>query len=172
MSESSTPPGDLNGRETPRDAGSWAKGRNVLAGDLAAGFPLRLAVKDAKLDLSSSARVIAETGLAYYAGDDAFTLPLLSVGGVGVVGTSTHFSGTLTKQLIEAYLRGDVAEALALHQQLLPIYTGIFRTQGVILVKAGLALQGRPAGPVRLPIVEATEHEISHLRQDLAAAGL
>ncbi len=137
-----------------------------------AEHPNVVAVKDAKLDLSSSARVIAETGLAYYAGDDAFTLPLLSVGGVGVVGTSTHFSGTLTKQLIEAYLRGDVAEALALHRQLLPIYTGIFRTQGVILVKAGLALQGRPAGPVRLPIVDATEHEISHLRQDLAAAGL
>lgn len=137
-----------------------------------AEHPNVVAVKDAKLDLNSSARVIAETGLAYYAGDDAYTLPLLSVGGVGVVGTSTHFSGTLTKQLIEAYLRGDVAEALALHQQLLPIYTGIFRTQGVILVKAGLALQGRPAGPVRLPIVEATEHEISHLRQDLAAAGL
>jgi len=137
-----------------------------------AEHPNVVAVKDAKLELSSAARVIAETGLAYYAGDDAFTLPLLSVGGVGVVGTSTHFSGTLTKQLIEAYLRGDVAEALALHRQLLPIYTGIFRTQGVILVKAGLALQGRPAGPVRLPIVDATEHEISHLRQDLAAAGL
>jgi 4-hydroxy-tetrahydrodipicolinate synthase len=134
--------------------------------------PNVVAVKDAKQDLSASARVIAETGLAYYAGDDALTLPLLAVGGVGVVGTSTHFSGAGTKQLIEAYLRGDVAEALALHQRLLPIFTGVFRTQGVILVKAGLTLQGRSAGPVRLPMVDATEHEISHLRQDLAAAGL
>jgi 4-hydroxy-tetrahydrodipicolinate synthase len=134
--------------------------------------PNVVAVKDAKQDLSASARVIAETGLAYYAGDDALTLPLLAVGGVGVVGTSTHFSGARMKQLIEAYLRGDVAEALALHRQLLPIFTGIFRTQGVILVKAGLTLQGRSAGPVRLPMVDATEHEISHLRQDLAAAGL
>jgi 4-hydroxy-tetrahydrodipicolinate synthase len=137
-----------------------------------AAHPNVVAVKDAELDLARSAQVISETGLAYYAGDDAFTLPLLAVGGVGVVGTSTHFSGSLTKQLIEAYLRGDVAEALALHQQLLPIFTGIFRTQGVILVKAGLTLQGRSAGPVRLPMVDATEHEISHLRQDLAAAGL
>jgi 4-hydroxy-tetrahydrodipicolinate synthase len=137
-----------------------------------AKHPNVVAVKDAKQDLPASARVIAETGLAYYAGDDALTLPLLAVGGVGVVGTSTHFSGARTKQLIEAYLRGDVAEALALHQQLLPIFTGIFRTQGVILVKAGLTLQGRSAGPVRLPMVDATEHEISHLRQDLAAAGL
>jgi len=137
-----------------------------------AKHPNVVAVKDAKQDLPASARVIAETGLAYYAGDDALTLPLLAVGGVGVVGTSTHFSGARTKQLIEAYLRGEVAEALALHQQLLPIFTGIFRTQGVILVKAGLTLQGRSAGPVRLPMVDATEHEISHLRQDLAAAGL
>ncbi|HTZ45833.1 MAG TPA: 4-hydroxy-tetrahydrodipicolinate synthase [Jatrophihabitans sp.] len=137
-----------------------------------ARHPNVVAVKDAKGDLVSSSQVIAETGLAYYAGDDAMTLPLLSVGGVGVVGTSTHFSGALTKQLIEAFLRGDLDEALALHQQLLPIFTGIFRTQGVILVKAGLTLQGRSAGPVRLPMVEATEHEISHLRQDLAAAKL
>jgi 4-hydroxy-tetrahydrodipicolinate synthase len=129
-------------------------------------------VKDAKGDLVSSARVIAETGLAYYAGDDANTLPLLSVGGVGVVGTSTHFSGRGTKALIEAYERGDVAEALRLHRQLLPIYTGIFRMPGTILVKAGLRLRGLDVGPVRLPLVDATDHELSHLREDLAAAGL
>jgi 4-hydroxy-tetrahydrodipicolinate synthase len=91
-------------------------------------------VKDAKGDLVSSGRVIAESGLAYYSGDDANTLPLLAVGGVGVVGTSTHFSGVGTKGLIEAFERGDVAGALRLHRQLLPIYTGIFRTQGTILV--------------------------------------
>jgi 4-hydroxy-tetrahydrodipicolinate synthase len=131
-----------------------------------------VAVKDAKGDLAASAKVLADTDLAYYSGDDAMTLPLLAVGGVGVVGTSTHFSGIGTKRLIQAYGRGDVDEALRLHRQLLPIYTGIFRTQGVILVKAGLSLQGRSAGPVRLPMIEATEHEISHLREDLAAAGL
>jgi 4-hydroxy-tetrahydrodipicolinate synthase len=129
-------------------------------------------VKDAKGDLVSSGRVIAETGLAYYSGDDANTLPLLAVGAVGVVGTSTHFSGRATKALIEAFERGDVREALRLHRQLLPIYTGIFRTQGTILVKAGLRLRGLDVGPVRLPLVDATDHEISHLRADLAAAGL
>jgi len=129
-------------------------------------------VKDAKGDLVASARVIAETGLAFYAGDDAATLPLLSVGGVGVVGTSTHFSGRGTKALIEAFLGGDVGEALRLHRALLPIYTGIFRTQGTILVKAGLRLRGLDVGPVRLPLVDATDHELSHLREDLAAAGL
>jgi 4-hydroxy-tetrahydrodipicolinate synthase len=129
-------------------------------------------VKDAKGDLAGSSRVLAETDLAYYSGDDAMTLPLLAVGGVGVIGTSTHFSGTGTKAMIEAYERGDVAEATRLHRQLLPIYTGIFRTQGTILVKAGLRLRGRDVGPVRLPLVDATDHELSHLRQDLAAAGI
>jgi len=131
-----------------------------------------VAVKDARGDLAASARVLAETDLAYYAGDDAMVLPLLSVGATGLVGTSTHFSGAATKQLLDAHERGDAAEALRIYRQLLPIYTGIFRTQGVILVKAGLALRGRAVGPVRLPMVEATEHELSHLRQDLADAGL
>jgi 4-hydroxy-tetrahydrodipicolinate synthase len=131
-----------------------------------------VAVKDAKGDLVGSSRVLAETDLAYYSGDDAATLPLLAVGGVGVIGTSTHFSGAGTKAMIEAFERGDVAEATRLHRQLLPIYTGIFRTQGTILVKAGLKLRGRDVGPVRLPLVGATDHELSHLRDDLAAAGL
>jgi 4-hydroxy-tetrahydrodipicolinate synthase len=111
-----------------------------------------VAVKDAKSDLAESARIIAQTRLAYYSGDDAMTLPLLSVGAVGVVGTSTHFSAVGTKQLIEAYLAGDVATALRMHQQLLPIYTGVFATQGCILVKAGLRLQGRDVGGLRPPL--------------------
>jgi 4-hydroxy-tetrahydrodipicolinate synthase len=131
-----------------------------------------VAVKDAKGDLAASSRVMAETGLAYYSGEDSLTLPLLSVGAVGVIGTSTHFAGAQTQELIAAYERGDVAEALRLHRQLLPIYTGIFRTQGTILVKAGLLLRGLDVGRVRLPLVDATDHEISHLREDLAASGV
>ena len=129
-------------------------------------------VKDAKGDLAGTARVIAETDLAFYSGNDADTLSLVAIGAVGVVGTSTHFCGRETQALIRAYERGDVAEALRLHRQLLPIYTGIFRTQGSILVKAGLRLRDLDVGPVRLPLVDATDHEISHLRADLAAAGL
>ena len=137
-----------------------------------AEHPRIVAVKDAKGDLAASSRVIAESELAYYSGDDAMTLPLLSIGAVGVVGTSTHFSAPGTKQLIEAYLAGDNATALHLHQQLLPIYTGIFATQGCILVKAGLELQGRGVGGLRSPLIEATGAEIEGLRSALAAAGL
>lgn len=129
-------------------------------------------VKDAKGNLAESAWVLRRTDLAYYAGDDALTLPILSIGGVGVVGTSTHFTGVGTKQMIEAYEQGRVAEALRLHQALLPLYTGIFRTQGTILVKAGLNASGLPAGPVRSPLVDATEEQVAQLRQDCAEAGL
>jgi 4-hydroxy-tetrahydrodipicolinate synthase len=137
-----------------------------------AEHPRIVGVKDAKGAFAASAEVLAKTDLVYYSGSDAETLPLLSVGAAGVVGTSTHFSGPGTLAMIEAYERGDVAEALRLHRQLLPIYTGIFRTQGSILVKAGLALRGRPVGPVRPPLVDATEDEIAQLDDDLAAAGL
>lgn len=131
-----------------------------------------IAVKDAKGDVSASSVVLAETDLAYYAGEDSLLLPLLAVGASGVVGTSTHFTGARTKALILAYEGGDTAEALRLHRLSLPIYRGIFRTQGVMLVKAGLALQGRPVGGVRLPMVQASAHEISHLSQDLRTADL
>jgi 4-hydroxy-tetrahydrodipicolinate synthase len=137
-----------------------------------AAHPRIVAVKDAKGDLTATAGVIARTDLAYYSGDDPLTLPLLSVGAVGIVGTSTHFSGLAAKAMIEAYVRGDVATALQLHQQLLPIFTGIFATSGVILVKAGLELQGRSAGGVRAPLLPASEAETRALAACLAAAGL
>jgi 4-hydroxy-tetrahydrodipicolinate synthase len=134
--------------------------------------PNIVAVKDAKGDFAASADVLRRTGLAYYSGEDAAILPLLSIGAVGVVGTSTHFIGPQTKAMIEAYERGDTAGALALHRQLLPLFTGIFRTQGTILVKAGLRALGLPAGPVRSPLVDATEAETNQLLEDAAAAGL
>jgi 4-hydroxy-tetrahydrodipicolinate synthase len=129
-------------------------------------------VKDAKGDLTASSWVLSRTDLAFYCGDDATTLPMLAIGAVGIVGTSTHFTGQQTKELIQAYARGDVAEALALHRRLLPLFTGVFRTQGTILVKAGLAIKGLPAGPVRPPLVDATAEQVAQLRADAAACGL
>jgi 4-hydroxy-tetrahydrodipicolinate synthase len=131
-----------------------------------------VALKDAKLDLEATSWVLSRTDLAYYCGHDPWTLPLLSVGAVGVVGTSTHVSATRTRELVEAFVAGDVARARALHEELLPIYSGIFRTQGTILVKAALDLLGFPVGGVRLPLVAATDAERDVLRADLVAAGV
>ena len=129
-------------------------------------------MKDAKLDLEATSWVLARTDLAYYCGHDPWTLPMLALGAVGVVGTSTHVTAGRTGELIEAFEAGDVARARQLHEQLLPIYSGIFRTQGTILVKAALGLLGFPVGPVRLPLVEATPAEVETLRADLTAAGI
>ncbi|MGD7732706.1 4-hydroxy-tetrahydrodipicolinate synthase [Propionibacteriaceae bacterium G57] len=118
-----------------------------------AEHPNIVAVKDAKGDIVSSSAVMAATDLDYYAGDDAITLPLLSVGGVGVVGTSTHFTGRGMRELIDAALANDWAHALEVHRRWLPAFTGVFAAPGCCMVKAGLELAGRGVGPVRLPMV-------------------
>ncbi|GAA0635022.1 4-hydroxy-tetrahydrodipicolinate synthase [Sporichthya brevicatena] len=131
-----------------------------------------VAVKDAKDDLGAASTVLANTNLAYYSGTDMLNLPLLSVGAVGFVSVVGHIVGPRLRELVDVYVAGDVARAKEIHQGLLPIYEGIFRSQGVILVKAALGLQGRPGGPVRSPLVDATTAEIERLRADLAAGGL
>jgi 4-hydroxy-tetrahydrodipicolinate synthase len=137
-----------------------------------AEHPRIVAVKDAKGDLGETSWLTRRTDLAFYSGDDKLTLPLLAVGAVGVVGVPTHLFGRGTKSMIESYERGDVAGALTLHHKLLPAYCGFFRTQGVILTKAALNLQGLPAGVVRSPLVEATPAQVARLREDCAEAGL
>lgn len=137
-----------------------------------AEHPRIVAVKDAKGDLVSSAAVLAATDLAYYSGDDAMTLPLLAVGGVGVVGTSTHFTGRQMKELIDAFVAGDPARALAVHQRMLPVFTGVFATQGCMLVKAGLAARGLDAGSLRRPLKSASDQQTATFVALLDAAGL
>jgi 4-hydroxy-tetrahydrodipicolinate synthase len=137
-----------------------------------AEHPRIVAVKDAKADLVATSWVMQRSDLAIYSGDDPLTLPFLSIGGAGVVGTSTHFTGAQTQAMIQAYDAGDVLEARRIHHQLLPLYTGIFKVPGVMLVKAGLALRGLPSGPVRLPLVSASAAETETLRADAAAAGI
>ncbi len=137
-----------------------------------AKHPNLVAVKDAKGNLVASGQLIAETGLHYYAGDDGITLPLLSVGGMGVVGTSTHFTGSPMKQMIDAYLAGDVAKAQALNAQYLPVFTGVFATQGCLLVKAGLARRGHEVGGVRMPLLPATDEQAETFVRILESAGL
>lgn len=137
-----------------------------------ASHPRIVAVKDAKGSMVSSAKVIAETDLAYYAGDDAMTLPLLAIGGVGVVGTSTHFSGRPTRELIGAFVSGDAAAALAIHQKLLPVYTGVFATQGAMMVKGALGRRGFVDSDLRRPLRRASDGQIDTFMAVLNAAGL
>lgn len=137
-----------------------------------ADHPRIVGVKDAKGNLVESSRVMAQTDLAYYSGDDVLTLPLMSIGGVGLVGTSTHFSGRGAKQMMNAFAEGRVSEALELHRRLEPTFTGVFATQGCILVKAGLGLLGRPVGGLRAPLVEATPDQTEAFGACLRRSGL
>lgn len=116
-----------------------------------ADHPRIVAVKDAKGLVVESATVMASTTLAYYSGDDAITPALLSVGGVGLVGTSTHFTGRRMHEVIDAYVDGRIDEALSTYREILPVLTGVFAAQGATMVKAGLAHQGFTVGRVRPP---------------------
>lgn len=116
-----------------------------------ADHPRIVAVKDAKGLVVESATVMANTTLAYYSGDDAITPALLSVGGVGLVGTSTHFTGRRMHEVIDAYVDGRIDEALSTYREILPVLTGVFAAQGATMVKAGLAHQGFTVGKVRPP---------------------
>src|SRR5688572_23929942 len=137
-----------------------------------AEHPRIVAVKDAKGDLGAVAWTLARTDLAYYSGEDMLNLPLLSLGAVGVVSVVGHLVGPRLAELIAAVESGDLVKARAINESLLPIYTGIFRTQGVIMVKAALRLLGLPSGPVRPPLVDATPDQVAQLRRDLVAGGI
>ena len=137
-----------------------------------AEHPRIVANKDAKGDLGRASWAIATSGLAWYSGDDMLNLPLLSVGAVGFVSVVGHIVTPELRLLLESYLNGDVAKATEIHQRLLPVFTGMFRTQGVITTKAVLAMRGLPGGPLRLPLVELTAEETEQLKRDLAIGGV
>src|ERR687897_1900241 len=95
-----------------------------------AEHPRIVAVKDAKGDLGAVCWTLARSDLAYYSGDDMLNLPLLAVGAVGVVSVVGHLVGPRLAELIAAVEAGDIARAREINRSLLPVYTGIFRTQG------------------------------------------
>ena len=134
--------------------------------------PNIVALKDAKGDVASTSWVIKRCGIPVYSGDDILNLPLLSVGAVGFVSVCGHTVGKNLREMLDAWFDGNSARALEIHQQLLPVFTGTFRTQGAILTKAALNLMGLPGGYTRLPLVDATAEQIEQLKRDLAAGGV
>jgi len=131
-----------------------------------------VALKDAKGNIAASSWVIKRCNIPVYSGDDILNLPFLAVGAVGFVSVCGHTVGLPLKAMLEAWFAGDTATALEIHQQLLPVFTGTFRTQGAILTKAAMSLMGLPGGTTRLPLVDATPEQIDQLRKDLTAGGV
>ena len=134
--------------------------------------PQIVALKDAKGNVASTSWVIKRCGIPVYSGDDILNLPFLSVGAVGFVSVCGHTVGKDLKAMLDAWFAGDAGRALEIHQKLLPVFTGTFRTQGAILTKAALNLMGLPGGTTRLPLVDATDAQIAQLREDLRAGGV
>lgn len=132
-----------------------------------------VAVKDAAGNPGASARIIAETDLQYYSGDDGLTLPLLAVGAVGVIGVATHWVGREMADMIAAYTDGKVAEAQRLNAMMLPSFayeTGDLAPNPVP-TKALMNLIGVPVGHCRLPMGPAPDNQDDLARAVLADLG-
>ncbi len=137
-----------------------------------ARHPNIVAVKDAKGDLHGAAQVMAETGLAYYSGDDSLNLPWLAVGAVGFVSVWGHLAAGQLRDMLTAFNSGDLATARKIAVALGPLNAAQNRLGGVTLVKAGLRLQGFDIGEPRLPQMPATADQCDELAEDLRAAAV
>ena len=136
--------------------------------------PLVVAVKDAVGDFERGAWLLRETGIRFYSGDDALTLPWLSIGASGVVGVTTHVAGDAYADMVRAFDAGDMARAQELNRELVPVVRAIMgQTQGAIAAKAAMALLGVIPNPdVRLPLTGATDAEVAVIRAALVDFGL
>lgn len=125
---------------------------------LAHDYPNIIGLKDASGDLDYAGYVAANApqGCHLYSGDDNLTLPIVAVGGEGVISVAAHVIGKEMNEMIQAHKDGDVKKAAALHQKYLPFMKGVFCTVSPVPIKTMLNMLGFPAGPFRLPLVEAS----------------
>ncbi|AYF74761.1 4-hydroxy-tetrahydrodipicolinate synthase [Nocardia yunnanensis] len=137
-----------------------------------AEHPRIVAVKDAKGDLGSGAELIAETGLAFYSGDDVLNLPWLSVGATGFISVIGHLVPDRLRALLDAYTAGDMARAREINVSMLPLNRAMARLGGVAMTKGALRLLGTEAGEPRLPQLMPGREQLDELVVDLHAAGV
>lgn len=128
-------------------------------------IPNIVAIKEASGDLNAMTQIIANTDddFVLYSGDDSLTIPILSVGGVGVVSVASHVIGNEMQEMINVFIDGENGKAAKLHQQLLPIMQGLFAAPSPAPVKTALQVYGLDVGSVRLPLVGLTEQERTKL---------
>ena len=133
-----------------------------------------VAVKQANADLSQTAAILAEApeGFEVFAGDDELTLPIMGLGGTGVISVVSHVAGPRFKEMIDAQAAGDHTRALRIHLELLPLMKALFMTANPIMVKKALELQGFSVGGVRLPLVEPTEEQTAELERVMRHVGV
>jgi 4-hydroxy-tetrahydrodipicolinate synthase len=137
-----------------------------------AEIPTIAAVKQANDDLEQARRIVADTRLALYAGDDNLIFPFLELGGVGGVCVHTHLWGPRVKEMVRLHGAGDVEGARAIDRELEPAYELLRVATNPIAIKAALALTGWELGGVRLPLVEANDDELGRIRACLERGGV
>jgi len=133
-----------------------------------------VSIKEAGQDLEQAAAICrnAPPGFTVYSGDDSLTLPMLSVGAVGVVSVASNIAGPAIARMIADYQNNRTEEAAALHRKLLPLFQGLFMTSSPIPVKAALKMMGFPVGEPRLPLVPLEAEQEARLQQLLREYGL
>ena len=128
-----------------------------------------VAVKEASGNLNQMTKIIANTPdhFELYTGDDGNTLPVLSIGGVGVISVAAHVIGNEMQEMITKFLDGNISEAAKLHQKLMPTMVELFKAPNPVPVKTALQMKGLDVGTVRLPLVPLTENERLELSKRL-----
>jgi 4-hydroxy-tetrahydrodipicolinate synthase len=135
-----------------------------------AEIPNIVAIKEASgsLDQASEIRRLTPPEFGIYSGDDSITLPLMAIGGRGVVSVASHLVGQQMQQMVQAFENGQVQLATEIHLKLFPLFKVLFLTTNPILVKAALQLQGWDVGFPRLPLVKPDEALTQKLQAVLA----
>jgi 4-hydroxy-tetrahydrodipicolinate synthase len=133
-----------------------------------------VAVKDAVGDLYRGVRIMSETGLLFYSGDDVLNLGWLTHGASGVVSVVGHVAGNEYAAMVAAVEQGDLAKALDIYRRLVPVVDAIMnKAPGAMMAKAAMQLLGvLPNRNVRLPLVPAADDLVDNLRHELISAGL
>ncbi|MEH7097372.1 4-hydroxy-tetrahydrodipicolinate synthase [Neobacillus vireti] len=130
-----------------------------------------VAVKEASGNLDAMADIISKTPdhFSLYSGDDGLTLPVLAIGGTGVVSVASHIIGNKMQDMVKKFKNGQLEEAAAAHRKLLPLMKGLFAAPNPTPVKAALNMTGISVGEVRLPLVPLTDEEKLTLEKLLPA---
>jgi 4-hydroxy-tetrahydrodipicolinate synthase len=151
-------------------------GQNMLPETVArlSELPNIVGVKEASgsLDQASQIRQLTPPEFALYSGDDSLTLPIMAIGGTGVVSVASHLIGDALQTMVQAFVNGQVQAATALHLKFLSLFKALFVTTNPIPVKLALELQGWQVGGPRLPLVEADEATRQLLKTVLAEYAL
>ena len=126
-----------------------------------------VAIKEASgsLDQASDIRRSTPPEFGIYSGDDSLTLPILAIGGCGVVSVASHLTGNLLQKMIQNFETGQVAEASQIHAQLLPLFKALFLTANPIPLKAALRLMGWEVGGCRLPLCDVPDDVVTELKR-------